>query len=173
MRTEVTNAQYAQCVAAGVCSEPVNTKAYKRSALANHPVVYVSLEQAREYAAWVGGSLPTEAQWLWACQGNDRRMYPWGNEPPDTKRANYADNGFRRTMPVGAYPTGRSPYGAADMAGNVWEWAEPDNHNGERYIVRGGQFNDDADGMRCAMRSESKSSFVGSNVGFRVVIPEP
>jgi tetratricopeptide (TPR) repeat protein len=63
-RTEVTNAQYAQCVTAGVCSEPVDPRAHQLAAYANHPVVYVSLEQAREYAAWVGGSLPTETQWL-------------------------------------------------------------------------------------------------------------
>ena len=102
----------------------------------DHPVVQVSWDDAAAYCAWVGGGLPTEAQWEKACRGTDGRMYPWGDEF-DPRRMNYCDaqcpvtrwnhdptfdDGFAYSSPVGSYPGGASPYGALDMAGNVWEW---------------------------------------------------
>jgi formylglycine-generating enzyme required for sulfatase activity len=166
-RTEVTNAQYAQCVAAGACTLPSDTTRYNNSSYANHPVVYVSRAQARTYAAWVGGSLPTEVQWTRACQGDDGRPYPWGSQPPDATRANFNYN-VGDTTPVGSYPVGVSPYGALDMAGNVWEWA-----NNGNFIMRGGAFSDSAGNVVCGARIEF--SFDGGDdiVGFRVVSPGP
>jgi formylglycine-generating enzyme required for sulfatase activity len=166
MRDGVTNAQYAQCVAAGVCSPPGNTTSYDDAVRADHPVTWVTREQARAYAAWIGGSLPTEAQWLRACQGDTERTYPWGDEPPDATRAN-VDNQVGDTTPVGSYPDGASPYGVLDMAGNVWEWVEPDADADGRYIVRGGAFNHVPADAACDVRIEDP--LADFNNGFRVV----
>ncbi len=178
-RTEVTNAQYAQCVAAGACTVPGTSGGcnYTNSAYAEHPVVCVTREQARAYAAWAGGALPTEAQWLRACQGDDGRTYPWGNQPPDATLANFYYEGRQDydTTPVGSYPAGASPYGALDMAGNVWEWVEPDDGDDGRYIyiMRGGAFNFPAVRVGCGARVEYGYDVNNYVVGFRVVSPGP
>jgi formylglycine-generating enzyme required for sulfatase activity len=179
MQTEVTNAQYRACVTARACTVPADTTNYNNPALADHPVVYVTRAQARSYATWVGGSLPTESQWLRACQGDDRqtapwRTYPWGDGyvyAPDATRANFNGN-VGGTMPVGSYPSGASPYGLLDMAGNVWEWAEPDDGDDRRYIVRGGGFGSVAADVVCGTRYEY-DNFSSFNLGFRVVSPGP
>jgi formylglycine-generating enzyme required for sulfatase activity len=119
---EVTNRQYAQCVKAGICAG----SAYD-DGKALHPVVNVNWYGAVTYCEWVGGRLPTEAEWEKAARGTDGRTYPWG-EGVDCDHANYygKDNGnsvcVGDTTPVGSYESGKSPYGVYDMAGNVWEW---------------------------------------------------
>jgi formylglycine-generating enzyme required for sulfatase activity len=167
MRTEVTNAQYRACVTAGACTVPEDTTNYNNSAYAEHPVVFVTRAQARTYAAWVGGSLPTEVQWTRACQGDDGRPYPWGSQPPDATRANF-NYDVGDTKPVGSYPAGASPYGALDMAGNVWEWVDDGN-----FVVRGGAFLNGAGNVVCGARSVVGVDFDLADVGFRVVSPGP
>lgn len=86
------------------------------------PATAVSWDLARVFAEWMGFRLPTEAEWEKAARGTDRRIWPWGNDYPDETYANYAFGVFCAPAPVDAYPKGRSPYGAYNMAGNVAEY---------------------------------------------------
>lgn len=151
---------------------------------ADHPVVGVSWYGARAYAESVGGRLPTEAEWEKAARGTESYRYPWGNTPPRNDVCNYGYNVGHITS-VGQYsPQGDSPYGCADMAGNVWEWTQSlyadypyDPLDGREVIdliglrvVRGGTFYDNMSDIRCARRSSrSPQGYKGVN-GFRVVM---
>lgn len=103
----------------------------------DHPVVYVDLDDARAYAAWVGKRLPLESEWQYAAQGYHWSKYPWGNE----LRKNYCNDGDDTTS-VYAFPDGKSPFGCYDMCGNTWEMTESeyaDEHN--RFcMLKGGSF---------------------------------
>ncbi|MFZ0745877.1 MAG: SUMF1/EgtB/PvdO family nonheme iron enzyme [Terracidiphilus sp.] len=108
----------------------------------NRPVTWVSMEDARAYAAWAGKRLPHEWEWQLAAQGTDGREYPWGF---DWRPANVPIPETGRTMrgpdPVDAHPQGASPYGVMDMVGNVWQWTDEytDEHT-RAAIVRGGEY---------------------------------
>jgi gamma-glutamyl hercynylcysteine S-oxide synthase len=104
------------------------------------PVTWVSLEDARAYAAWAGKRLPHEWEWQRAAQGDDRRLYPWGNHwnpeavpQPDTARTMGAP------ADVTAHPAGASPFGVEDLVGNIWQWTDEwqDEHT-RAAILRGG-----------------------------------
>lgn len=103
----------------------------------NHPVVYVDLDDAREYARWAHKRLPSEEEWQYAAQGPDDRKYPWGDQM-ESGRCNAGETGG--TTPVKAFPRGRSPFGCYDMCGNVWQWTESQRSDGRtRFcIIRGG-----------------------------------
>lgn len=111
----------------------------------DHPVVHISLADARAYAKWAGKRLPTEAEWEWAAMGGlEDPMYPWGNTPASAAAdlANFWQgifpfrndtlDGFYRTAPVAAFPS--NGYGLHDMAGNVWEWCS-DKYRPDTYRV--------------------------------------
>ncbi len=120
-RTEITNALYAGCVAAGACTAPAHSSRYGDPKYTNHPILGSAWTQAQSYCTWAARRLPTEAEWEKAARGTDGRIYPWGNTPPENNFLNF-DQQVDDTSPVGVYPQGASPYGALDMAGNVWEW---------------------------------------------------
>ena len=166
---------------------------------ADQPVVQIAWADATAYCAWVGGSLPTEAQWEKAARGTDGRIFPWGNLFDGTL-LNYCDasctygdssfdDGYPFMAPVRSYPAGTSPYGALDMAGNVWEWtadrynagyyaespginpAGPEN--GGNRVLRGGSWNHDRYGMRAASRLDCTPNTAVDNFGFRCVVIQP
>ena len=188
---EVTNRQYALCVNKGVCSMPSLTKSSTRSSYYgntnydNYPVINVSWAQASAYCQWVGGELPTEAQWEKAARGENGNKYPWGNKKPNSNLANY-DGNMGDTTAVGSYPNGASPYGVMDMAGNVWEWVrdwykdsydENQTNNpigpakGGSRVIRGGGWGLTSWDVRSAYRYFSSPRDTRNDVGFRCVSP--
>ncbi len=107
--------------------------------IADHPVVYVDINDARAYARWAGKRLPREEEWHLAAQGSDGRKWPWGMEYDEDKV-----NTSGATMPVRSLPEGRSPFGCFHMSGNVWELTESLRNDGHTrfLILRGGSFYD-------------------------------
>lgn len=126
-KTEVTNKQYQACVAAGAC-----TAARDHGRRFNHddqPVVGVDWNQAKVFSEWVGGRLPSEAEWEYAARSAGKeKKYPWGDDKPTCERAvmDQGGNGCGRhaAWPVCSKPAGNSEQGLCDMAGNVWEWVQ-------------------------------------------------
>lgn len=184
-QTEVTNAMYAKCVNAGECDLPRDTDHFSNAVYANHPVAYVSWNDASAYCSWVLRRLPSEAEWEKAARGTEARIYPWGNEAPSSALLNYNQE-IGETTEVRNYPEGISPYGAYDMAGNVWEWVSSlylpypyDNNDGrenlnslEARVHRGGSFYDDDSFIYSARRDKGDPSFVSFNLGFRCASSE-
>lgn len=190
-RTEVTNAQYNRCVLAGACTPPDN-QTYSQPEYADRPITSLDWHQANAYAHWVGGRLPTEAEWEKACRGTDARVYPWGNDTPSDELLNY-NFLIGSTRDVGSYPQGASPYGLLDMVGNVWEWTSslwgpaesnsiflyPYSASDGREdqtapdavlrVTRGGAFISYARVTRCATRGVGNPLGRHGDTGFRIV----
>jgi formylglycine-generating enzyme required for sulfatase activity len=183
-RTEVTNAMYAKCVKAGACQAPWNSSSdtIGDPRFDNYPVAGMTWQRAKVYCEWAGRRLPTEAEWEKAARGTDGRVYPWGNMPPDPQRLNYNAN-LGGTTEVGSYPAGASPYGALDMAGNLWEWvadwydndyyasSPPSNPPGPPpqayHSCRGGSWNNTAPFVRAAYRGNDDPGKCDGLVGIR------
>jgi formylglycine-generating enzyme required for sulfatase activity/uncharacterized protein with von Willebrand factor type A (vWA) domain len=207
---EVTVGAYAECVASGACT-PADTGSYCNAGKADrqsHPINCVDYAQAQSYCRWRGGRLPTEEEWEYAARGSDGREYPWGAAQPSPRLLNVCgsecvaaqkkrgqdwrsmysgDDGWPETAPVGSYPDGKSPFGALDLAGNVWEWVDgwycSDGYKpgvstrDERYksgcransrVLRGGSWDSEFPTyVRAAYRYRYSPVFRYSNVGFR------
>ena len=177
---EVTNLDYRVCVVDGVCKPPQDMTNYNNPEYENHPVVYVDWEMARTYCDWRDAQLPTEAQWEKAARGMDARTYPWG-EGIACSQANYLSC-IEDTQPFDSYAGSLSPYGAYNMAGNVWEWvadwyspaydvSETDNpvgaESGERRVLRGGGWNQHEYLLRTSARLGVVPTDVFLSFGFR------
>ncbi|MEP6719686.1 MAG: ergothioneine biosynthesis protein EgtB, partial [bacterium] len=97
---------------------------------ANEPVSHVSFFEASAFAKWAGKRLPTEAEWEKAAtfdpKTGERIPFPWGNEEPDSSRANLFENGLWTPAPIGAFPAGQNSFGCQQMIGDVWEWTTSD-----------------------------------------------
>lgn len=198
-QTEVTAAQYEQCVVAEACERPPylgSASTYGFEARADHPVNGVRWLDARDYCSWVdGGSkhLPTEAQWEKAARGIDAREYPWGDEPPPSCTHAVMSEvapgcGEDRTWAVGSKPEGASPYGVMDMAGNVAEWVsdyygrydprdtqDPTGPTiGTSRILRGGAWSSNFPAnLRAPLRIDSDPDAAYDTTGFRCAMPAP
>ena len=180
----VTNAQYEMFVDATGYATPTHWQHGQiPKGKENHPVVSVTWHDVMAFCHWAGVRLPTEAEWEKAARGTDGRIYPWGDKPPTEKLCNFGRN-VGDTTPVGRYsPQGDSPYGVADMAGNVWEWTsskflgypyDPDDgrespEGNDVRALRGGAWAGSADWVRCAYRLGFSPDFGYVAYGFRVV----
>jgi formylglycine-generating enzyme required for sulfatase activity len=182
-RTEVSVASFRTCVDARQCDSTAAGAQCNglSSERADHPINCVTWSQARSLCTSRGARLPTEAEWEFAARSSDERTFPWGNDSPGGNLC-WGRDGVG-TCPVGAFPSGTSPFGALDMAGNVWEWVE--DWYAERYpsealrnpagpavgryrVVRGGSW---ADGVPARVRSTRRDwnlpTMTYAYVGFR------
>jgi sulfatase modifying factor 1 len=193
---EVTQAEYQQCVAAGMCT-PIDPggcfvwtgDSFERGAAMpepltrpDHPAVCVSWFQAGQYCAALGKHLPTEAEWERAAAGTARRRFPWGEAAPTCERAHF-DGCGEHTRPVGGRPNGVTQEGVHDLAGNAAEWVYDwyDRHayarrirddpagpaQGRVRVVRGGSYYDNPALLRAAYRYGLSPGSSFSTVGFR------
>ncbi len=192
---EITNVQYEK-----YDSSHAQHREKKWSKGDGDPVVYATWYDAGRFCRWLmvkdqEGALyrlPTEAEWECAARGADGRSYPWGNslKPSDgSAGCNFKDEGRvdrnRFSSPVGSFPSGASPFGCMDMAGNVWEWClnwysqdyyysiprrnPPGPSAGTEKVVRGGSWNNPLSTCRSSNRAPLKPTIKNANTGFRVV----
>lgn len=195
---EITVSRYAEFVREkelGYGSKPLNWNQVDRSMHGNLPVIGVEWQDAAAYCKWAGKRLPTEAEWEKAARGTDGRRYPWGNEQPTLRLANFGfgekispHSAYDESLVVDSDEAGKSPYGLHHMAGNVWEWTADwyDEHfyakspqrnptgpsSGESRVVRGGSWGHGPDGVRSAARYGMPSSR-HVLVGFRCAQDSP
>ena len=186
-KTEVTNAQYQTCVTASVCDPlpHIDNSDYNAP---DQPVLGVDWESAIIYCGWVGGRLPTEAEWEYAARGPESLIYPWGHAWQmglANCKESQCEDGYEDPAPVGSFPAGESWVGALDMAGNVWEWvadwydagyyAHSPRENptgpedGQHRVLRGGSWASFTDRLRSSYRHRLSAISANINRGFRCV----
>jgi formylglycine-generating enzyme required for sulfatase activity len=185
-RSEVTVAQYAECVERGGCSDvgvtPSAACNYGVAGRTNHPMNCVEYDLAAEFCTWMGRRLPTEWEWQWAARGRDAgRTYPWGSAAPTCERwvwneANAVGQGgcgTGTTAAVGSRsPAGDARDGLQDLAGNVAEWTSSQYEAGSsRQTVKGGSWDSgNVDGARASYRDDVLPTERGPGQGFRCVL---
>jgi formylglycine-generating enzyme required for sulfatase activity len=186
--TETTNEQYRDYLKDTGRPAPSHWREGEFPAgAALEPVSGVTWQEAADYCQWLSGKLgvtvrlPTEAEWELAARGTQNLKYPWGDEW-DERAAAAAETGGR-VRAVKSYPAGRSPYGAYDMAGNVWEWVEdeatdgegrPKTENGVKLrVVRGGSAIESRALVSATARYEVRADSSGTKLGFRYVVVRP
>ena len=187
--TEVTTAAFAKCVEAGKCTAP-DTGMYcnwKKAGNEAHPINCVDWKQAGDYCAFAGKRLPSEEEWELAARGTDGRKFPWKDGVPADQvcwngDGNDRGRGNRQgTCPVASYPAGASPFGALDMAGNVWEWTSSaycpygqKDCGTDKRVIRGGGWNNLVPAyVRAQDRSKEAPKSRPDNVGFRCAKGSP
>jgi formylglycine-generating enzyme required for sulfatase activity len=187
-RNEVTNADYRRCVEAGTCTPPSRTEAFDDPTRANHPILWVSWYQAREYAKWAGKRLPSEMEWERAARAEATTRFPWG-ERWEPGRGNVFDIGgddrWAGEAPVSSFPP--NTWGIHDLIGNAAEWVQDVYHtsysNGptdgrpweqetgpiaeRRRVVRGGSYADPPSRQRVSRRVARKPAEDHRTTGFR------
>lgn len=185
---EVTVSQYVRFLHETTVEDPRYWSQVDLSAHGNYPVVGINWMEADAYCRWFDKRLPTEAEWEKAARGMDGRRYPWGNDQPTMKLANFGQSKSEevyndRLKPVGSFEAGRSPYGIHDMAGNVWEWVDdwydPSYYErspienprgpvmGREKVRRGGSWIVPPDSLKAAHRSAVPPTDRHGGLGFR------
>jgi formylglycine-generating enzyme required for sulfatase activity len=172
--TEVDEARWSACVAAGACS------AVPLSGEPGRPVTGVTLDEAAHFCRWAGGALPTSDQLAFAAAGRSGRRYAWGDTGAVCRRAAWGlvagpcGWGARGPELAGSHPDGASPEGVLDLAGNVAEWALPSGVASAGAEARGGSF---ADGAASALRAWQRRALPPEaravDVGLRCAHPPP
>ncbi|MCG9127375.1 SUMF1/EgtB/PvdO family nonheme iron enzyme [Candidatus Poribacteria bacterium] len=136
--------------------------------MGDHPVIWISCEDAEAYAKYANCRLPTFQEWQYCARGYDDRLFPWGNEI-DKPRCNTAELGAESTTPVGLFNDGVSPFQCYDMIGNAWEWTGTDyDEEGRFRVACGGSWYYNHDYSTCISYdffSKDYSEFV---LGFRI-----
>lgn len=170
----VTNAQYLRFIEDTGHRRPKDwtecqTLSYKISGhKGDHPIAWVSCEDAEEYAKYVGGRLPTFPEWQYVARGKDNRLFPWGYEI-DKPRCNTVELGADGTTPVGAFKDGISPSGCFDMVGNVWEWTDtPYDENEIFRVACGGAWYYSHDYSTCISYDFFSKNYAEFVIGFRI-----
>lgn len=164
----VTNAEYATFVSATGHRAPAHwPNRQPPRGKADHPVVFVTWNDAVAYAEWAGKDLPTAHQWEKAARGTRGARWPWGDAPTPAK-CNVRSNGIGTTTPVDRYKSGVSPYGVYDLCGNVWEWTSSKTIPG-RYQLRGGAWTSPFDRATPSAFNDAAATMYDDDTGFRCV----
>lgn len=181
-RYEVTNELYAQFVRQTRRNSPVHwPDGNYQIGEATLPVVNVSWNEARDFCEWASKRLPTEEEWEFAARGRDNRLYPYGNEWKP-RFSNARETGLDQPQAVGSYPDGLSPFGVADMAGNVAEWTatpylpypgSPAKLDEGNWVIRGGGFRVPAAEQTATDRYFDRPTVSYDFVGFRCAKSQP